>query len=57
MRKIYIFRNGGASLIEENSGHYPTFNGEDAIQIVDPTPENMKKYFYTKPDKKITIKT
>lgn len=57
MKKIYLFKNDAASLIEENSPHVPTFNGENSIQIIDATEDNIKKYFQKEIDKsKITIK-
>lgn len=58
MSMLHIFKEGSVALVDEKQTISVSENGEQPVKIVDPTPENMKKYFTPDNKKsKLTIKT
>lgn len=54
---LHIFKNGSSALVDEKANISVVENGQPPTKIMEATDKNLEKYFYTKTDKKITIKT
>lgn len=43
--KIYVYQNGSAIMVDPSSPDQASINGEEPVQILEATDENIQTYF------------